>query len=81
MAGQRGGWCWTPGSRSDSLGAMSEEDADERVQVPLRLPRRLVRRMDERAKRFGMSRNAWAVLALTRLVDMPSQVTQRQERF
>lgn len=55
--------------------------ADDRVQTGIRLDRQLLADIDARAARYRLSRNAWIELALRRLVDMPSQVTQRQERF
>lgn len=52
-----------------------------KTQTAVRLPPELLAKIDERAARYKMSRNAWIELALTRVVDMPSQITQRQERF
>jgi predicted HicB family RNase H-like nuclease len=53
----------------------------ERQQVNLRLSPELLKAIDERAGRYKLSRNAWIEKALERVVAMPSQVTQRQERF
>ncbi len=54
---------------------------DDTRQIAVRLPRRLLSRIDERAAKHKLSRNAWIELALERLVSMPDQTTQRQERF
>jgi predicted HicB family RNase H-like nuclease len=55
-------------------------DSEDR-QVHVRLSPRLLNAIDERSKRYKMSRNAWIVRALQRTVDMPTQVTTKQERF
>lgn len=53
----------------------------ERKQVNVRLDERLIVQIDERAAKHKMSRNAWMELALERVVEMPSQITQQQKRF
>jgi predicted HicB family RNase H-like nuclease len=50
-------------------------------QIAVRLPRRLLTRIDARAEAHNLSRNAWIVKALQRAVELPSQVTTKQERF
>ena len=57
---------------------MDDEDGQ---QVHVRLPKPVYMAVEERAKRYHLSRNAWIVKALTRMVEMPPQVTTKQERF
>lgn len=52
-------------------------------QIPLRLPDELVDLIDERAARFGMSRNAWCEKALRYVVELParSETVTQTKRF
>lgn len=50
-------------------------------QVHLRLPDPLYRAIEERADRYKLRPNRWMIMALQRMVEMPAQVTTRQERF
>lgn len=60
---------------------MADKAPDDRVQTAVRLPRALLAEVDARAGRYNLSRNAWIEMALTRVVSMPSQVTNQQKRF
>jgi len=55
--------------------------AKPKTPVLVRLDPRLLAAVDERAKRYAMSRNAWIEAALARLVDMPRQTTNQQRSF
>lgn len=49
-------------------------------QVPLRLPDDLAVKIDARAKKVGLSRNAWLVKALEWAVEQPPRtVTTKQQ--
>jgi predicted HicB family RNase H-like nuclease len=55
--------------------------AKPRTDVLIRLDPHLLAAVDERAKRYKFSRNAWIEKALQRVVDMPRQTTTKQESF
>lgn len=49
-------------------------------QVQLRLPDDLAERIDERAGKVGLSRNAWLVKALEWATEQPVRTVKREER-
>lgn len=49
---------------------------EELVPITLRLPRWLLEAVDRRASKHNLSRNAWLVMAIERLVEMPMQITR-----
>jgi len=50
-------------------------------QIPLRLPDELVERIDARAEKVGLSRNAWLVKALDWAVNQPVTTRTVQEKI